>query len=168
MGFGLKRTFNKGKDLYKTYNPLGSGLIDALGNRPGPENPYDAPRPDQLAKPEDNPFLADLTKNISSGAGYTGFKAPKSFSEYYNPNTGRADTSFKEWLANINAPSSVDDVRKETEGERLQMLLAGIDEDTARAAANVKMDAMDRGLGGAGIASDIEFNALGTAQTGGV
>ncbi len=79
-----------------------------------------------------------------------------------------AKKQFGDWINNINAPSSVDAVRSGVESEGLANMLSGIDQDTARASGNIKMDALDRGLGGAGMASDIEFSGLGSAQAGGV
>lgn len=79
-----------------------------------------------------------------------------------------ASAQFGDWIKNINAPSSVDAVHGELDNERLQQLMGGIDEDTERAVGGIKMDALDRGIGGAGQASDVEFSSLGTARGAGV
>jgi hypothetical protein len=79
-----------------------------------------------------------------------------------------AKMQFDDLIANIRAPSSVDAVQGELENERIGELLAGIDEDTERSVAGIKMDALDRGIGGAGQGSDIEFSSLGTARGAGV
>lgn len=79
-----------------------------------------------------------------------------------------ANAQFGDWINNINAPSSVDAVRGEVDSSRLQSLMQGIDQDTERSVGGIKLDAQERGIGGAGQASDVEFNALGTARNGGV
>ncbi len=71
---------------------------------------------------------------------------------------------FDDWIQNLNAPSSVDEVRRGVESEGLAQLMAGIDQDTARSVGNIKLDAQERGLGGPGVASDIEFSSLATAE----
>jgi hypothetical protein len=144
MGFGLKRTFQKAVDPMTYIKGLSGGLIgkDQVYGADGPPNPFGIPNLD---------FLKDTNK----------------FDYLRKPVKG-GEAAFQDYLGAIDAPSSVDAVRSDVEGERLQSLLKGIDEDTARAAANVKLDAEERGLGGPGMASDIEFSGLGTAESGGV
>lgn len=78
--------------------------------------------------------------------------------------TSRADADFDALIGNINAPSSVDQVQSEIESDLMKQLLETIDRDTAGEAANLKLDFLDRGLGGPGQISDIE--AIGLAQVG--
>ena len=71
-----------------------------------------------------------------------------------------ADQQFKEYLKQVNAPSSVDEAMKAIDTQTLQQTLADIDKLVAGNVADVKMGAQERGIGGAGQTSDIEQNAI--------
>lgn len=80
------------------------------------------------------------------------------------------DELFQQLLGSINqfkGPSSIDDVMSSLNNDQLNQTLAGIDRDTAQASSGVRQDALDRGLGGPGLGSDIEQAGLGqVAATG--
>jgi len=77
------------------------------------------------------------------------------------------DQLFQDLISRIGAPSSVDEATRGIEGEQLQQLLSGIDEDTNQAISGVRQDALDRGLGGPGMGSDIEQAGIGQAAATG-
>lgn len=74
---------------------------------------------------------------------------------------------FADYLSSIQAPSSVDEVTRSIESDLLRQTLTDIDLDTDRALAETRSEAYDRGIGGAGIASEIEFSGLGGIRSEG-
>lgn len=76
----------------------------------------------------------------------------------------QSDKYFQDYLKGISAPSSVEQVQQQLEGQQLQQTLQQIDEDTARQLAKTKMDFQGRGLGGPGQFSDVEAGALGAVE----
>ena len=103
------------------------------------------------------------------GVGSLGSKAIR-FSDLYKPSgTNLSDKYFDDLLGQISTSgqSSIDAVTKSLESEQLQQLLGEIDKDTAGQVSSIKMDALDRGIGGPGQVSDIESNAVAQAMSGG-
>lgn len=69
--------------------------------------------------------------------------------------------AYKNLMSMINAPSSVEAVQQDVEGEQMQNLLRDIGIETKNAYGSTMSDMADRGLVGAGQSSDIAANALG-------
>ena len=82
-------------------------------------------------------------------------------SSLYKPGAGKAEGAFGEWMNKLGAPSSVDQVRSEIDGQKMQALLEQIDQDSKTSAGQVRTAALDSGWGGAGMGSDIESVGLG-------
>lgn len=139
MGFSLG-------NIAQTFQSGGLSNLFGGGAKPGPVNPYGAPNLN---------FLNDSSK----------------FDFLKNPvGAGIMDPSskyFQDLLTSISAPSSVDEATKNIESQSLDQALQGIDKDTADSIAAVHSDALDRGIGGAGIASEIESSGVGTAAATG-
>lgn len=89
------------------------------------------------------------------------------YSYLLQPAKETGEQNFQDLLTNINAPSSVDEVQRMLESDVYQQALAEIDRQTGQDEAAVKMNALERGLGGPGQMSDIEANALAQARAGG-
>lgn len=104
-----------------------------LFGRSGPDNPYSAVDFASL-------FAQDLEK-------------PGSAYDYGG--------AYKNLLSMINAPSSVEAVKQDVEGEQMQNLLGDVGIQTKNAYGTTMSDMADRGLVGAGQSSDIAANALG-------
>jgi hypothetical protein len=148
MGLRLKKLI-KPKQLINGIP--GAALVNKLiphgglfngGAQGGTPNPFSPPDLESLKQP--NPYVENLTKNT------------KTYFDY-KPQT---DASFQDLVKNIGAPSSVDDVRKQVNGDLMNQLLTEIDRSTNNAAASTKLDFLDRGIGGPGAISDIEANAV--------
>lgn len=116
-------------------------LDEVTRTRPIPQRYLPLPQQDW----DTNPFLLD----------FLGEAAPN--------DTSASDKYFDELMANISAPSSVDEVQRGVESDLMKQLLADIDRDTEGEMANLKLDFLDRGLGGPGQMSDIEGIALAQA-----
>ncbi len=69
--------------------------------------------------------------------------------------------AYKNLMSMINAPSSVEAVQQDVEGEQMQNLLRDVGVQTKNAYGSTMSDMADRGLVGAGQSSDIAANALG-------
>lgn len=85
----------------------------------------------------------------------------KTFAGTYTAPNRISTGSFQDYISKINAPSSVDQVRSGIDSDVMKRLLEGVDQDVKGAAGSLKMDFQDRGLGGPGMASDIEVSDLG-------
>lgn len=75
---------------------------------------------------------------------------------------------FQDYLSSINAPSSVDVVRKEVESDALRQIYEDIDRELKQAIGTSRIDFMERGLAGPGQISDIEQNALAQLKAGAI
>lgn len=104
-----------------------------LFGKPGPSNPYSAVDFDALMKQD--------------------LEAPGNAYDYGG--------AYKNLLSMINAPSSVEAVQQDVEGEQMQNLLADVGIQTKNAYGSTMSDMADRGLIGEGQSSDIAANALG-------
>ena len=78
-----------------------------------------------------------------------------------------SDKYFQDLLASVAGPSSTEEALKLAEGQGLEQLLAEIDRGTAGDVASLRLDFLDRGIGGPGQVSDIEANAIAQLQAGG-
>jgi hypothetical protein len=126
----------------------GGGILNG-GAQPGTPNPFQPPDLTKLKQPD--PYTTDLVKNT------------KTYFDY-KPQT---EGSFQDLVKTIGAPSSVDEVRKQVNGDLMHQLLTEIDRSTNSAAADTKLDFLDRGIGGPGAISDIEGNALAQVRSAG-
>ncbi len=122
-----------GFSLNKTLKATEKFGKNLLLGRDGPDNPYSSVDFASL-------FAQDLEK---PGAAY----------DYGG--------AYKNLLSMINAPSSVEAVQQDVEGEQMQNLLADVGIQTKNAYGATMSDMADRGLVGAGQSSDIAANALG-------
>lgn len=104
-----------------------------LFGKPGPSNPYSAVDFESLMKQD--------------------LEAPGNAYDYGG--------AYKNLLSMINAPSSVEAVQQDVEGQQMQNLLADVGIQTKNAYGSTMSDMADRGLVGAGQSSDIAANALG-------
>lgn len=111
--------------------------------------------PSASGSPAAKPFSFDLKSMVPS------------FSGIYQAPTGVSDTYFNDYINKIGAPSSVDQVQKGLDSQSLEQMLAEIQRGTDQNVGSLKMDFLDRGLGGPGQVSDIEANAIAQARTGG-
>jgi hypothetical protein len=152
-----------------------------LGGSSGPSNPVPLPDLSYLRKSNNLNFLRQPTaQNLLNPGQYSFLKggatnpysndltdnAP-SFADTYRAPRARSGLDFNQLLGAIDAPSSVDEVQSGVDSDRMKQLLAGIDTDTTNSVGSLKSDYLDRGLGGPGMISDIEANALAQARTGG-
>lgn len=115
---------------------LGKTFKNLVFGREGPKNPYS---PVDFA----SLFAQDLEK---PGAAY----------DYGG--------AYKDLLSMINAPSSVEAVQQDVEGQQMQDLLGDVDLETKGAYGSTMADMADRGLVGEGQSSDIAMNALAQIQ----
>lgn len=122
-----------GFSLKKTLNAGEKIGKNLIFGRDGPENPYSSVDFASL-------FAQDLEK---PGAAY----------DYGG--------AYKNLMSMINAPSSVESVQQDVEGEQMQNLLRDIGIETKNSYGSTLSDMADRGLVGAGQSSDIAANALG-------
>lgn len=163
-----KSVSKAGSGVLKSYSGGLSSLL-GIGGTPGPENPYGKPDLSYLNDTSKLDFLKnpDMYKSLLDTSGYDFLKktsAPvKSFASTYQKPTGSSDLAFNDLMGNINAPSSVDAVNGELDNDRLKQLMEGIDIDTRNTVGSLKSDFADRGLGGPGMISDMEGNALAQA-----
>src|SRR3990167_2453982 len=111
----------------------GKSILD-IGKSEGPQNPYAPPDPSGLQKTDvKNPYMDSIMKDLTgakSGSFYDYYKAPettaKGYMDYYKAPTETAGGYFDQYIQNINAPSSVDEVRRGGGGERDQGTIRGI------------------------------------------
>ena len=144
-----------------SWKKIGQKLGNVLGGKPGTSGPQNPWSPNQV-----NDALIGLQNTgqydfLKTGPELTD-KATLA-SSLYKPTTGKADAAFSDFLGKLEGPSSVDAMRSEIEGQKMQALLEQIDLDTAGAAGKVRTAALDSGWGGAGMGSDIESVGLGRA-----
>lgn len=134
MGFSLKKTLKKAEGY-------GRGGIESLlsGNfgYGGDKNPFGVPDMNALYDPKQFDFL-------------------KSWSPSYD-SMDQSEGAFGDLLKAIQGTN-------ESGMNYLDSLGKGIDTNTGKAVANVRLNALDRGLGGAGLWSDIEGADIGTAE----
>lgn len=167
-------------------NPLSSLTTKFLsgGSKGGPPNPYSKPdlayladtsKLDYLKNPGAFNFLKDakqfdFLKQPTAPNKY-GANLPNNYktvaSNYNAPGREGSQAIFDQLLGTIGKPSSVDQVRSQVEGQQLQDLLDSINTDTKNSVGSLKSDFADRGLGGPGMISDIEGNALAQAYATG-
>src|SRR3990167_11255563 len=79
----------------------------------------------------------------------------------------KAEQYFQDYMGNIAAPSSVDEVQRQIESDILKQTLGEIGRGTEQNLATAKLDFGERGLLGPGRTSDIVENALAQIRTGG-
>lgn len=161
-----------------------SGIDDATYPNVSSGNPnidrlYDMRSFDYLRDPKKYDFLKDNSQfnALKDPARYsflsddTGSNSLRSSAplDYLRtaPSTdrSRSDSYFNDLIGNIGAPSSVDDVRREVEGDRMRQIMEGLDIDTRNSVGSLKSDFADRGLSAPGVISDIEGNALAQAYS---
>lgn len=81
---------------------------------------------------------------------------------------GTPEMLFQDYLKQIGAPSTVEQVQQQIENQQLQQILGDIERQTAQDVATAKSDFGERGLLGPGRTSDIAENALAQIKaTGG-
>jgi hypothetical protein len=134
MGFSLKKTLKKAESFGK------SGLNSVFGGMfgdPGQANPFAPPDINSIYNPAAFDFL-------------------KSWSPSYD-SMDASEGAFGDLLKAIEGTN-------ESGMNYLDSLGKGIDTNTAKAVANVRLNALDRGIGGAGLWSDIEGADIGTAE----
>ena len=150
----------------------GKSILD-IGKSEGPQNPYAPPDPSGLQKTDvKNPYMDSIMKDLTgakSGSFYDYYKAPettaKGYMDYYKAPTETAGGYFDQYIQNINAPSSVDEVRREVEGQRYQDTLRDIGRATDIGMGRGVKGYLGRGLAGDGADSDI--TRIGLAQIAG-
>lgn len=160
MGLFKKKTF-LGKLEGKPgniFNPF--SMLSDFGAKDGPANPYGPPDPSGLLKVDTkNSYMDEIMKPYSMTA------KPGSFYDFYKPPTSTAGDYFDKYVGSINAPSSVDAVRGEVEGDRYQQTLRDIARGTDMALGRGVKGYMERGIAGDGNDSDI--TRVGLAQIAG-
>ncbi len=103
-----------------------------------------------------------LTTELFGGKG-SGQMAPIDMSWLKHPGSvikQRGKGAWADYLANINAPSSVDAVRSGMNDQAQNMMIDQIGRDTRGGMASTVMDNYMRGMAGGGASSDIAANAL--------
>ena len=185
MGFGLRRTFKKVKNV-------ASGLVGGLlgaGGRPeqaGPANPFAPPDLDKLLSnknlfgeggqfaflnqtPGVNTALAGFQPGVNTALdaqipGLTGRGA--TFADMFQETESQLDPLFQDLLGSINAPSSIEEVQRQIEEGQLEQVLDAIGREGEQELAATRGELAERGLSGPGQMSDIEANALAQIRTG--
>lgn len=128
---------------------MGFNLGNVLNGKKGPGNPFSAPDESLLKNTGQYDFLKGDT-----------WKSP----------TAATDSNFSSWLDSIkkmSAPTSVDAVRSRVNSDAMTDLLTQIDQNTRKASGSLKMDFLERGLGGPGMLSSMESLGLGQTYSAG-
>lgn len=84
----------------------------------------------------------------------------RSFVDRFQESEAGSEDLFQDLLGNIDAPSTIDEVRREVESERLSGVLEDIDSDFASQRALDETSFFERGIRQPGATSDIAENAL--------
>lgn len=174
-------------DLYKNGN---ASIYDASGKVIGQATQIDPNKTTTLAPMDlSNPAAVDPPKSAgafdptallsslfssptsggSGGYSLPSLSAPASFANTYKaPSTAGMDQAFQSYIGSITGASPAEAAMQKTEQDILNSTLSDIDLQTNQNLASTKLDALDRGIGGAGQYGDIEANALAQARTGGL
>lgn len=155
---GINKASGIDDATYPQASTTGNPAIDRLYDM----KPFDYLKDTSLYAPLKDTSKYSFLKSADNGLGDSSFldvlKNPTAIDR------SKQNTAFDSLISSIDAPSSVDDVRGELDNERLGNLLTGIDIDTKGTLGGLKADYADRGLGGPGMISDIEANALAQAR----
>lgn len=136
-----------GKKLKKIVKKA-TNVLDPFGlvhSKPGPDNPYAPPNVDYLRQPD--PYITNLTNNYRGSADFL----------------KQSDPYFEQLVANINAPSSVDEVTRRVENDNFNRTMGQINRDVRSNADSALSYFADRGLVGPGQSSDIASEGVGVA-----
>src|SRR3990167_3580431 len=118
MGLSLKKIAKKITPIVSPITALSGGW----GKKEGPKNPYAPPDPSGLTKIDvRNPYMDQIMKSASK---------PGSFYDYYKPPAETSGGYFDKYIGSINAPSSVQAVQGEIEGQRYEEALRDISRGT--------------------------------------
>lgn len=182
MSWLSKGTKSVASALPGVVHALSGGASDLLGfgGKSGPTNPYGAPNLAYLNDTSKLDYLKDpsMYKSLLDTSKYDFLKTPsaaapsaagldaipgqlKTFANTYKaPGYGKSDSLYQSLIDSTSGPSSVDAVRNQLNTEQLDQLMKGLNIDTKNTVGSLKSDFADRGLGGPGMLSDIEANAL--------
>lgn len=151
MGFSIKKPLG-GRNSWLRQGGIGMNA----GKKDGPANPYAPPDPSSLRSFD--------VKNPYGQKALSGMPSASRFADFYKSPAERSGGSFDAYRGVIDAPSSVDAVRKETEGERYQAALRDIGRATDQGAGRVVGKYLRSNLYGDGFDSDVA--RVGIAQAG--